>query len=79
MINVSGREIDWDAQAPSEPGLYAVCEVFGHDQRTRLDVASVELDAPSGELIYGGIRRVKDAPAGTLWHLLSPLPGRLNQ
>jgi hypothetical protein len=37
-------------------------------------VYTVEYDK-ADQLIYGGIRYVRDAPAGTLWHRLSPLPG----
>lgn len=64
----------WSEVAPTEPGLFAVSECGGEAGLGRLSVCSVELHEPTGELIYGGIRRVADAPNGTLWHRLSPLP-----
>lgn len=64
----------WSETAPQEPGLFAVSEHCGEAGYGRLSVCTVELHGQAGELIYGGIRRVADAPKGTLWHRLAPLP-----
>lgn len=72
--NAAAKKFTWAPEAPTEPGLYAVAEKFG-DAPPRTGVYTVEYAKDDNRLIYGGIRYVSDAPAGTLWHRLSPLPG----
>jgi hypothetical protein len=71
--DMAARKFSWTPEAPTEPGLYAVAEKFG-DTPPRTGVYTVEY-AKDDRLIYGGTRYVTDAPVGTLWHRLSPLPG----
>lgn len=72
--DVATKKFIWTHEHPTEPGLYAVAEQFG-DAPPRTGVYTVEYAKNDTRLIYGGIRFVSDAPAGTLWHRLSPLPG----
>jgi hypothetical protein len=67
------KKFNWTPEHPTEPGLYAVAEQFG-DEPPRTGVYTVEYTNDDTQLIYGGIRLVSDAPAGTLFHRLSPLP-----
>jgi hypothetical protein len=71
--NAAAKKFTWTPEAPTEPGLYAVAEKFG-DTPPRTGVYTVEY-TKDDRLMYGGTRYVSDAPAGTLWHRLSPLPG----
>lgn len=59
----------WKLTVPQVPGLYAVYEPWScvNKQSNVYNVAP----APDGVgLIYGGMRRVEDAPPGTTWLLL---------
>lgn len=59
----------WKLTVPQAPGLYAVFEPWSGSNK-QSNVYNVA-PAPDGVgLMYGGMRRVEDAPPGTTWLLL---------
>jgi hypothetical protein len=59
----------WKLTVPQVPGLYAVFEPWsGANKQSNVYTVA---PTPDGDgLMYGGMRRVEDAPPGTTWFLL---------
>ncbi|MHD0644321.1 hypothetical protein ACYPKM_01625 [Pseudomonas aeruginosa] len=64
----------WKNELPTEPGLYALKEPFTSASVSPFNVYAVTQARDGHGLIYGGFRRVEDAPEGTIWHRLCDLP-----
>ena len=71
-VKLASAAFSWSDTPPTAPGIYAVTVPTENTGAAAYGVVEVTRSPAGDELLYGGWRRVADAPAGTRWHRLSP-------